>query len=273
LLAQLSGNATDFVDGINNCQPLANIRSTDAGNALVVGADNRIKAGGPTSHYYDYDDLLSVWPITGGNASKLLLIQNSGAAGAVAALNTVDWGDGHHGVVQLAPGTVASAWARAYIASPIFLRASTFTWRMWVLPFNAPAAAATQHLIGFSNVPNSVLGATNYYILFYLIPAASSNWHTYVRNAAAVTDQDTGVNGMSHVWFDLKIVATATQVKFYINGNLTNTITTNIPTGQPLYPAAWINANTDTANYTLYLDDAEIDIDTGIVGRFSRSPI
>jgi hypothetical protein len=278
LLRQVSGNATDYVDATNNSRPLSNIISIDVGNALAIGADNRIKAGGPTSHYYDYDDLLNVFGVTtggsGASASKLLSMNNSGAAGASNGASTGDWGDGHHGVIALLPGTVAQAWARAYIPSPIYLKASTFTWRMWVCPFNAPAAAASQHLIGFTSAPSTAIAVTNYYIMFYLIPASAANWHAYVRSAAAVTDQDTGVNGMTHAWFDLKIVATATQVKFYINGNLTNTITTNIPsTTQLLYPAVWINASTDTANYSFYVDYAEIDIDTGIAGRFSRSPI
>jgi hypothetical protein len=274
LLRQVSGNATDYVDATNNSRPLSNIISIDVGNALAVGADNRIKAGGPTSHYYDYDDLLNVWAVTGGFASKLLTINNSGAAAASSALVATDWGNGHHGIVALLPGTVASAWARAYIASPIFLRASTFSWRAWVSPFSVAAGAATQHLFGFSNAISTALAATNYYIVFHLIPAVGPNWHAYVRSAAAVTDLDTGVNGMTHAWFDLKIVANATQVQFYINGNLTNTITTNIPPStQILYPAVWINASTDTANYSFYVDYAEIDIDTDIAGRFSKSPL
>jgi hypothetical protein len=145
---------------------------------------------------------------------------------------------------------------------------------MWFMPTNIAAGSAIQHLIGFSNAPSGILSATNYYIVFHLIPTVGANWHAYVRSAAAVTDQDTGVNGMTHGWFDLKIVANATQVKFYINGNLTNTITTNIPPStQVLYAGAWMNANTDVTNYFSLLDYAEIDIDTGIAGRFSRSPI
>jgi hypothetical protein len=142
------------------------------------------------------------------------------------------------------------------------------------MPTNVAAGSVTQHLIGFSNSPAQIITATYYYICFYLIPSVGPNWHAYVRSAAAVTDQDTGVNGMTHGWFDLKIVANATQVKFYINGNLTNTITTNIPPStQLLYAAAWMNANTDLSNYFSLLDYAEIDIDTGIAGRFSRSPL
>jgi hypothetical protein len=275
LLRKVSGTATDYVDATNNSRPLSNIISTDAGNALVVGIDNRIKAGGPTSHYYDYDDLTNVFGVTGGGfASKLLVINNSGAAGAVSTSYAGDSGDGHHGVVQLAPGTVANAWARAYISSPIFLRASTFTWRTWFIPYNVAAGSTSQHIIGFSRDPSLTISATSYYIVFYLIPSSSVNWHARVSSAAAVTDQDTGVNGMTHGWFDLKIVANATQVKFYINGNLTNTITTNIPPStQVLYAAAWMNASTDLTNYFSLLDYAEIDIDTGIAGRFSRSPL
>jgi hypothetical protein len=217
---------------------------------------------------------MNVWALTSGIASKLLLIQNSGAAGAISASSSVDQGDGHHGIVQLAPGTVANAWARAYVPVPFFLRASTFTWRMWVNPANAAAGATSQHIIGFSRDPSSTISATSYYIVFYLIPSSSANWHARVSSAAAISDQDSGVVATRNSWFDLKIVANASSVKFYINGNLTNTISSNIPAStQMLYAAAWINASSDTANYSLLVDTCEIDIDTSIAGRFSRSPI
>jgi microcystin-dependent protein len=266
LLRKVSGFNTDFVDGTNNSQPLANIISTDAGNALVVGADNRIKVGGPTSHYYDYDELV------GG--PKFLTLGNSGAAGAVSAFYATNYGAGHPGLVQLAPGTATSAWARGLCSGPVYLaNATSFMWRGLVLPANAAAGAATQHLFGFASSPGPVVANTAYYIIFYFIRSAGANWFYQARNLTAVTSADTGIPAFG-VWSDLMIVASATQAKLYINGNLIATVTTNLPpSAQPLYMYAAMASSTDTANYFMLMDSCEIDIDTGVAGRFSRSPL
>jgi microcystin-dependent protein len=276
LLRKVSGSATDYVDGTNNCQPLGNIISTDAGNALVVGSDNRIKAGGPTSHYYDYDDFVA-GVVTGTNAgaTKLCMYNTSGAAGAVAGPYGGNLGAGRPGAIQLAPGTVANAYARMYTPSPIFLVNGTVIWRMLLTINNAAAGSATQHLFGLNSVVNGVILATGYYIVFYFLAASSVNWLWQVRSAAAVTSGDSGVVATRNVWFDLKIIASTTLVQFFINGvQVGGNITTNIPpAAQVLYPSLVMAASSDTANYTMFADSCEIDIDTGIAGKFSRSPL
>jgi hypothetical protein len=241
--------------------------SADANNQAKLGSDSLIYVpapGGPTSHYYDYDELV------GG--PKFLSLSNSGAAAAISAFAVGNWGSGHQGIVQLSPGTAASAWARAYCGCPVYLGPNAFTWRATLIANSAAAAAATQHLFGFSNSPGPVLSAANYYVIFYFLRSQLANWQYYVRNAAAVTAGDTGVAGFN-VWADLKIVATSTSVQFYVNGNLIATVTTNIPTGQPLYPYVAVSSSTDTANYGLVLDAVEIDIDSGVAGKFSKSCI
>jgi hypothetical protein len=274
LLRQVSGAATDFVDGTNHSQPLSNIISTDAGNALIVGTDNRIKAGGPTSHYYDYDDFIGNVGGVAPTQSKLFRIDSSGAAGSVAQAYIADLGDGHHGVVQLSGGAVTNNWARAYMGGGFFLRNSTFTFRAILNPFNAGGTAAAQHIFGFSNAPAGIIATTQYYIIFYVVHAVLHNWQYLVRSLTNATSFDTGILASANTWFDLKIVANATSVKFYINGvQVGSTVTTNIPVGQVLYPAIWHNSSGDTTPTYLMVDWAEIDIDTGIAGRYSKSPI
>jgi len=236
--------------------------------------DVTISAGGAASHYYDYDDFIG--PLTGAapTTTKLFALTTNAGAGSVAQSYLGDQGDGRHGIVQLSGGTVAQNWARAFMGGACFLRASTFTFRMIVNPLNAGATAAAQHLIGFSNSPGPIVAATNYYIIFYFIRSFSANWFYQVRSLTNVTVQDTGVAATLNTWFDLKIVASAASVKFYINGvQVGSTVTTNIPIGQYLYPYAAHNSSTDTVASFLLLDWAEIDIDTGIADRFSRSPI
>ena len=253
LLRKVSGLSTDFVDGTNNCHPLGK---------------------GPTSHYYDYDDFIGGLATVAPTTSKLFNLGTNAGAGSVAQGYTADMGDGRHGVIQLSGGSVAQNWGRAFMGGGFYLRASTVTFRMIVNPFNAGATAAAQHLVGLSSSPGPVVAITNYYIIFYLIRASSPNWFYQVRNLSAFTSADTGVVATINTWFDLKLVANATSVKFYINGvQVGSTITTNIPVGQLLYPYAAHNSATDTTLSYLMADWAEIDIDTGIAGRFSKAQI
>jgi hypothetical protein len=254
-LKQLSGNVTDYVGGDNNCHVL----------------------GGPTTHYYDYDDFVG-GVVTGTNtgATKLCMFSTSGASGAAAGpWSGSSFGAGRPGVIQLTPGAAASAYARLYTPGPIFLGNGTITWRMWVDINNAAAGATTQHLFGLNSAVNGVVLATGYYILLYFAASASVNWQWQVRSAAALSTGDTGVVATRNVWFDLKIIATTTLVQFFINGvQVGGNITTNIPpASQALYPSLVMASANDTANYNVFADACEIDIDTGIAGKFSRSPI
>jgi hypothetical protein len=251
LVNKLSGLTTDYVGGDNACHDLG---------TNVVSAIGSLHG----------DEIYLRSDVPGGVGDAWTL-GNSGAAGAVSAINTADFGDGHHGVAQVAPGTVAASWARI-LGNYWFLRASTFTFRAWVNPYNLVATDPNQVQVGFSNNPGPSIVATAYYIIFYFIPNGAATWHAYCRNAAAVTDLDTGVTATIGAWFDLMIVATATSVQFYINGTLVQTITTNIfAATQAFYDYASINTASGTLNRSLMVDKLELLIKTGVAGRYLRN--
>lgn len=227
--------------------------------------DSGTSASGGTSHYYDYDDFM-------GWTAKFSSISNSAGAGAVSAI-TPSTAVYPYGFVQLAAGTLASQFSRIY-TNAIFLSTRPIIWRALVNPVNAGATSATQHLIGFNSIINGVIVTTAYYCLFYYAGTLGANWQAHVRSLTAFTTVDTGVNVTANLntWFDLKIVATSTSVAFYINGTLVTTITTNIPpTSQALSPSVVMANGADTTNRSIYIDAIELDIDTGVTGRFMKA--
>jgi hypothetical protein len=251
-------------------------RTISAGDGLSGGGDlsaNRTMAvdgtvgrTGGTSHYYDYDDFL------GPATLKFCLLGNGGGTGAVSAVYQTDMGAGHPGVIQLAPSTTANNGAYLY-CGPVFLNQfTTITWRARVSN-NFSAGIATQLFVGLASSAALQISSTQYYAGLYLQLSVAANWRAQCRNLTSFTDQDAGVAGTA-VWVDLKIVASATSVAFYVNGSLTNTIATNIPPStQLLYPCCFINAASNTADFSMFIDSVEIDIDTGVSGRYLKTVI
>jgi microcystin-dependent protein len=240
LLRKVSGNADDYVGGDNQCH------------------------SGQTTKYYDYDEFM-------GSAAKFLSTGTSGASNSLANFIGTAY-VGRPGILQLVAGGAASAWSRGF-ATPFALANGSIVFRATVNPVNAAAGAASQHIFGFGDTVNGVIVSTGWYIVFYAYRSGGPNWFYQVRSQAAVSSADTGVPAFGNIWSDLVISATATQVKFWINGTLIATITTNIPPNTKLlYPHLMMASSTDTAGYSLYADNCEIEIDTGIAGKFNRLP-
>ena len=284
LLRTVSGLATDFIDGTNNSHAISsllitpNTRTVTAGDGLAGGGDlsaNRTLAvdatvgrTGGTSHYYDYDDFVG--------PAKFMSVGNGAGAGAVSAASVSAFGSGHVGVYQLAPGTAAGLGSWMYMGPFTVPALNSITWRALVLPANAIASASNYHFVGFCGSASNIITPGSYgYAGFYLVPSSNLNWVAYTSGGTGTaTAQSSSVLGVAGGWIDLKVVLTATAASYYVNGNLTNTLTTTLPAGTTqLYAACWINSNNNAANYTLYVDAVEIDIDTGVAGRFSRSVI
>jgi len=229
-------------------------------------------ATGGTSRFYDSDDFLQAIA-TSPSDRKFVHVDNSAGAAAQSANINVST-SGHHGLISLRPGTAINQYARIF-STPIYLAAgSSISCRSILYPLDWVAAETIQIYFGFASTPGPLLGTSDYSAIFYLQPSGSNNWQALVRTLAAATTQDSGVAGTAGNWVTLRIVATSTSIAFYVNNVLTNTITTNIPpTTQLLYPFISINSSTNTANRTLYVDTAEIDIDSGIANKFLKTSV
>ena len=254
-------------------------RTITAGDGMTGGGDlsaNRSLAvdgtvgrTGGTSHYYDYDELLH--PTT----PKFCVVGNGGGSGAVSASQSTQVIAGRNGIYLLGPGTTANLGAYLY-SGPVFLTTGvTVTWRAQVwIGSNVLTSAGTNFVVGLASVVSTQITSSQYYVVIYCIPNASSNWQAQNRALTAFTNVDTGVVATVGSWFDLKIVASSTSVAFYVNGVLTNTITTNIPASTiPLYPSVFVNAAATTINYGFYVDSVEIDLDSSVAGKFFKSSV
>lgn len=258
------------------------IRTITAGDGMTGGGDlsaNRTLAvdatvgrTGGTSHYYAYDELLGLVTPT------FCQIGTTGTTGAAVTPQLTQVIAGSNGIYLLAPGTVASGGA-FMDCGPVFLTASpavTVTWRsrVWIAG-NTLSSSTSQFAVGLTDHVAVPFASGQYYVTFYCIPNAGSNhWQVQNRSNTTVTNADTGIVATPGAWFDLKLVATAATVLYYVNGTLTNTVATNIPgTTFPLYPTVWVNNSSNTLNYGFYVDSVELDLDSGIAGKFMKSSI
>jgi microcystin-dependent protein len=254
LLNKVSGNVLDYIGGDNASHPLI----------------------APTIEYYDQEDFMTLVP--GGTniyASKLFLCQYSGGTGAVVALYVANIYDGHPGVLQLAPGTTASSWARAHMQGAVLINANlTLTIEGIMTPSNGSFAGNNQYFFGLASSAGPVIAATQSYAGFYANAAVGPNWYMYTRNLAVLADNiDTGIPVTTAVNFHkFKIVATLGSISFYIDDVLIGTTTDNsVPTATAvLYVCFFTNNGSGALNYSLFVDC--FDIWTQPVAQSGQSP-
>jgi hypothetical protein len=233
LLAPVSGNILDYVGGDNASHPLI----------------------AQTNEYYDHDDFLAVF----GPNSKLFLLQNSGASGAVNTNSTTIF-PGHPGVLQLSPGAAASAYARAYIGCPFAIDGNLVLTIQGVMQIPAGnLVGSNQYFFGITTNPGGVIVATGSYAGILAV-GGSPNWWRYTRNAAVLVDQiDTGIPAGDASWHKFKIVGALGSYSFYIDDVLIATVTdTSLPTATALLYICFFHASPTTQNATLYVDSFDI---------------
>lgn len=70
-------------------------------------------------------------------------------------------------------------------------------------------------------------------VSFYYEESASSQWRCKCASNFSVTTVESGVTVAANTWYrlDIEVNAAGTEAKFWINGTLVATITTNIPSG------------------------------------------
>jgi microcystin-dependent protein len=252
LLKKLSGNVTDYVGGDNNCHPLP------------------LSAG--SQHSYEYDDfLIPAAPSAASFYTKTCLASTNSQTGSQLSMdNTTDYGDGHLGVLTMVAGTVASAWARVYMNAVRVRTPHIITWRAVVrIPGGAVSTDTVQYGVKISTATTNFTATDVEASVFAVWSANGPQWMVRTRNGGTSTDLNTTAALVAGAWYDIKIVLSATSANFYINGTLMQTVTTNLPAiGQAMYPCVMMNNSTNTVGRTFAVDLVELDVDTGIPGRF-----
>jgi Protein of unknown function (DUF2793) len=195
--------------------PLVSI--TDAGLAATP-------EDGP-DRFYAFHDCLSAT----GNDEFSITVSGTGAAFSVLTPQ-----DGGIGWARLAMGTVATN-RGAYHGSNFTTMRLDVGQSIWKsrhrIPVLSNATNTYSMRSGFIDAVNAE--STDGVFFRYTHSVNGGNWQAVARANNVETAQDTGVTVATATTYKLEVEvnATGTSAEFRINGAVTNTITTNIPTG------------------------------------------
>lgn len=147
--------------------------------------------------------------------------------------------NGTFGVANVNPGT--DAFGRAAIRASPFAplgRGAAYFSSKGVMSWLSAAPTTFVVRVGFGDTDFGVHGLGAF---FEYDASASANWRCRATNYGAVTTVDSGVVVTAGAWvtFGIELNANATSCKFYINGNLVATITTNLPNQASSVMAGW----------------------------------
>ena len=95
----------------------------------------------------------------------------------------------------------------------------------------------SRYWLGLSDLQFAALGsnpASAHLAAFRLSTDISGNWYACTKDGTTINAVSTGV-ASSAAWVTFRIVGRTGAVDFYINGTLTNTLTTNLPTNQMIW--------------------------------------
>jgi hypothetical protein len=170
------------------------------------------------------------------------------------------------GVTAIAPGTVSPA-TTAMIKGDanqfIFGNGHSFInkWRS-LLSIASDGTNAYTVWVGFQDQLNTSGTPTDGVFFRYTHSVNGGRWEAVCRAASTETAVDTGVAAITTTVFqtlEIRVNAAGTSATFYIDGTLTNTVTTNIPTGGNFCGlGAKIERSAGTSNRTLYFDWYEL---------------
>jgi hypothetical protein len=89
---------------------------------------------------------------------------------------------------------------------------------------------------------------------FQFEPGTSANWQ--VRNGGGTeTTTTSAISVDATTRYVLTLINDETDLKFYVNGTLVATHTTNLPTGTTVqYPQMWVRTTTTAAKHAFHVD-------------------
>lgn len=197
---------------------------------------------------------------------NLAAFNNGGGVGGTATLSSVgqDSTEKAIGVLELPTGTSTgggSALVNTTYRHPLGCGAThTLIYRAAISALSDGTNTYTARL-GFMNSHTTTASITYGAYFRYTHGTNAGKWEAVCVSGVSETAQDTGVSPSAASFSAFKIVVNddATSVAFYIDGTLTNTITTNIPTatGTTNGQAATIEKTAGSTSRSLYVDYVE----------------
>ena len=205
-------------------------RELDLDNLFALAPDSR--------YSFMSDDFIFSGPtaITDDGLVGSLNWNLAANAGGTATLFTGD--DKHPGAIYLTPNDSAGNYASMYANNAAFTLLNgveDYREEWWIQNHGGAVADAD---LRFGLVSNVTFGVVVSGIYFQLDNSVSgdSNFYAYTTAASTSTSTDTGVAFSAGAWNNFRVHYTPESVKFYINGSLVATHTSNIPTGQDMTP-------------------------------------
>lgn len=160
------------------------------------------------------------------------------------------------GIWKLQAGTAATNVAGVMSANTGFMIAGNSTWT-FACAINIPTLddGTDTYAINIGLMNTSAI-TPSHGIYFQYQKSTSVNWNCTCMAGSVATTTGSGVAADTN-WNNFRIdVINATSAKFYINGTLVATITTNIPTaaGQTIGPILYMNKTAGTLNRSFAVD-------------------
>jgi len=199
------------------------------------------------------DDFVHGGPLVSGDIGTL----NWNISGGTGY--TVGYGsgtnNGHPGLVRIKPDNDTGD------AVYLFANYTTYTmfngieeyWQTWILYDAQSTEGEVNIIVGINTTVDYAAGTDGIY--FYCDYNANNNWQARTIASGSATDTDTGVAHRSgdsaNDYFRFDIHYTPTAVKFYIDGSLVATNTTNIPTSDAMMPALAVECDATGAGNSL----------------------
>ncbi len=132
---------------------------------------------------------------------------------------------------------------------------------------NPGATSAKTMIVGFSNQTTATVAEPTAGLYFYASTAGtpSDQWIAVARNASVSTTQATGVTTNTNTYQVLRIEASATHARYYINDVLVADLRTNIPASGATLEFVVGHATTAAAAKTVDIDSIEFWQDDPVV--------
>lgn len=160
---------------------------------------------------------------------------NNGTGSGVGAITNNAVLNGHPGINFLRTGTDTSGYAFFYQGSNTIAFGSGVYYiyeTMIYAPVAVPDGTDDYYIYaGFNDILTGAATDGAYIAFNRDLGVSATNFLAVTANNGTRTTQDTGIAFAATTWYKLTVVHDGTQAYFYINDVLTNTISTNLPSG------------------------------------------